>query len=113
METQPTLSAIIEISVDSENDTYKTKSYIEVSNDELDLPRDVLLSMVYELGMMSRKLMDNADIDQDELNEYLEQRKLISEEAEEEPPRKNKKKDAIDQTIDHLFEETDEDNSDS
>lgn len=117
MEMQPAIAAIIEILVDSENDTYRTKSYIEVaeefSNEELDLPRDVLLGMVYELELMSRKIMSKANIDEDELQQYLKQRKLLSEEIEDELPRKNKKKDAIDQTIDHLFEETDEDNSDS
>lgn len=118
METQPAIAAIIEISVDSENDTYKTKSYIEVaeqfSQENVDLPRDVLLGMVYELEVMSRKIMEKADIDEDEMQEYLKQRKLLTEEVDEEKSlytKKKNKKDAIDRSIDHLFEDSDEDNA--
>jgi hypothetical protein len=116
METQPAIAAIIEISVDTETDTYKTSSYIEVaeefSNENTDLPRDVLLGMVYELELMSKKIMKKAEIDEDEMSEYLKQRKLISEETEDvSPSQAKKKKDAIDRSIDHLFEDPDEDNT--
>ena len=105
---KPAISAIIEISIDTDNDTYKTKSYLEVAeeyaDDDLDVPRDVLLGMVYELESMSRKIADRTNITVQEYRDYLKQRKLVDEQSIEEPKFK-KKKDVIDQTIDNLFDD--------
>lgn len=113
----PAIAAIIEISIDAENDTYKTKSYIELSDsyadEEAEMPRDILLSMIFELSRLASKLAEKADASIEEIDEYLTERKLLDLDSTDVealtlnnmqmPSRK--RKDAIDETIDNLFED--------
>ena len=111
---KPAISAIIEITLDTNSDTYKTKSFLEVAEDFADkgqeLPRDVLLGLICELDIMSEKVRDRAEVTDKEMKDYMRQRKLISSDTiNDDVPKsgKKRKKDAIDQSIDHLFDDED------
>ena len=67
-----------------------------------DIPRDVLLSMLYELRLMASRVMKKAEISNDEMDEYLTQRKLVTQIDNDEPPSRGKG-DIIDQSINNLF----------
>ena len=112
---KPSITTTIEIIMDQNSDTYKTKSYLEVGEEYIDkdieMPRDILLAMVYELELMAGRITEKANISEDEVEEYIKQRILVSEESNEAPvgkKLKGKKKDAIDRSIDHLFDDDDE-----
>ncbi|HLD91350.1 MAG TPA: hypothetical protein VI911_10095 [Patescibacteria group bacterium] len=100
------ITVVIEIAIDSSNDTYKTKSFLEVGEEYAkkseDIPRDVLLSMLYELRLMASRVMKKAEISNDEMDEYLTQRKLVTQIDNDEPPSRGKG-DIIDQSINNLF----------
>lgn len=100
---EPSIAAIVEIGVDQENESYHTRSYLEVdkkfaeTTDEL--PRDVLLAMVYELQVMLNNITERAKIEDSELCDYIKERQIVKKEDRESP------KDNIDTAIDHLFED--------
>jgi hypothetical protein len=109
MEIKPSLTAIVEITIDPDTETYKTQSYIEIadeySSETSDMPRDVLLGMVHELNRLITNIKKDADINDKEMKEFLNERELISETFIDENQERKNKKDAIERTIDHLFDD--------
>lgn len=111
---KPSITTTIEIIMDENSDTYKTKSFLEVGDEYIDkdieMPRDILLAMVYELELMASRITEKANISEDEVDEYIKQRILVSEENNDDSNTntkklKGKKKDAIDRSIDNLFDD--------
>lgn len=100
---EPSIAAIIEISVDLNNDSYHTRSYLEVSKEFAEstneLPRDVLLAMVYELQVMLNNITERANINDSELGTYIKERQIVKKDEIETV------KDNIDSVIDNLFED--------
>lgn len=106
---KPAIAAIVEISIDPNTDTYRTRSYLEVSeeytNSNAELPRDVMLAIVYELETILNKIVTKADIKDEEIAEYISERQIVG--NEEGIIKPLGKKDAIDSSIDRLFEDDD------
>ena len=108
---KPSVAVIVEITIDADNDTYRTKSYLEVAEEytktNKELPRDVMLAMVYELEVILNKITKKADIKDEEIAEYIAERQLVSNEDGDDNIKPIGKKDDIDSSIDRLFEDDD------
>lgn len=102
---EPTLSAIIEISINENEQSYHARSYIEVdrsiteSNDKL--PRDVILAMVYELQVLLNTLTLKTNITDEELGQYINERQVVTLDKPETTLNNND----INSAIDKLFED--------
>ena len=111
--SEATLTTLIEIELDDEMGTYKTKSMLEIGEqfkaDGTDVPRDILLGMIYELDLMSSRVMKKSKITDEELAEYIADRRYVNEQCSDDT-NVLKTKDPQDSVIDNLFE--DEDNTD-
>ena len=75
---KPSIAAIVEITIDPDTDTYRSKSYLEVAEEytknNINLPRDVMLAMAYELEVILNKITNKADIKDEEMAEYIAER---------------------------------------
>jgi len=103
----PTMSAIVEITVNEKDETYKTRSYLEVADEYSkksdELPRDVLLSMILELHALANTMAEQAEVCEEEMDDYIEQRTLVGLDGVDIV--KSEIKDDIDKSIDNLFED--------
>ena len=111
---KPSITTTIIIVMDENSDTYRTKSCLEVGEEyikkDIEMPRDILLAMIFELELMADRITEKAGISDEEVDEYIKQRVLVSEETNDPSgikKFKSKKKDAIDNSIDHLFDDED------
>lgn len=70
--------------LDKKDSTYKTESMFDINDgvavdDEGNIPRDLLLSLVFELDALAKELKEKSSVDDEEMKEFLEQRKLVGE----------------------------------
>jgi len=103
----PTMSAIVEITVNEKDQTYKTRSFLEISEEfskkRDELPRDILLSMILELHALANAMAEQAEVSEEEIDEYVAQRTLVGTDGIDIV--KPGTKDIIDMSIDNLFED--------
>lgn len=97
------LSATIRLHTDKDFNFYKTESNFDASgaafDEEEEMPVDLVLATIVELRRLSNRLADTMEITEEQIQEFVEERKLICEE----------KKDNIDETISTLFDDEGED----
>lgn len=101
------MSAIVEITVNEKDQTYKTRSFLEVSEEfskkSDELPRDVLLSMILELHALANAMAEQSEVSEEEIDEYVTQRTLVGPDGIDIV--KPGTRDIIDMSIDNLFED--------
>lgn len=83
LKNQYVFSANVCVYIDIGTDSYRTESSFDVNSQVIDLtsgniPRDLILSVVNELGILQKQIINQMDVNRDEMTEFLSERKLLS-----------------------------------